>query len=78
MIASEGLSRLLDCWRQDRTPNQRARDRAVPLAAYFNAVWRGSEIMLKRHEAYRLAIEKFNVPIEHQSRLFVIKSDEEA
>ena len=31
-----------------------------------------------QHEAYRLAIEKFNVPIEHQSRLFVIKSDEEA
>jgi hypothetical protein len=29
-------------------------------------------------EAYRLAIEKFNVPIERQSRLFVIKSDENA
>ena len=31
-----------------------------------------------QREAYRLAIEKFNVPIERQSRLFVTKSDEKA
>jgi 1,2-phenylacetyl-CoA epoxidase PaaB subunit len=29
-----------------------------------------------QRKAYRLAIEKFNVPIERQSRLFVSKSDE--
>jgi hypothetical protein len=32
----------------------------------------------EQREAYRLAIEKFDVPIERQSRLFVIKSDEKA
>jgi hypothetical protein len=31
-----------------------------------------------QREAYRLAIEKFNVPIERQNRLFVTKSDEKA
>ena len=30
-----------------------------------------------RREAYRLAIEKFNVPIEQQNRLFVAKMDKD-
>jgi hypothetical protein len=28
-----------------------------------------------RREAYRLAIEKFDIPIERQNRLFVVKLD---
>ena len=32
----------------------------------------------EQREAYLLAIEKFDVPSERQSRLFVIKSDEKA
>jgi hypothetical protein len=31
-----------------------------------------------QREAYRLAIEKFDVPIERQNRLFVIKIDDKA
>jgi hypothetical protein len=29
-----------------------------------------------QREAYRLAIEKFDVPIERQGRLFIIKLDD--
>jgi hypothetical protein len=31
-----------------------------------------------QREAYRLAIEKFDVPIERQGRLFVVKLDDKA
>jgi hypothetical protein len=30
-----------------------------------------------QREAYRLAIEKFNVPTERQNRLFVVKIDKD-
>ena len=30
-----------------------------------------------QREAYRLAIEKFNIPIERQNRLFVVKIDKD-
>ena len=29
-----------------------------------------------QREAYRIAIEKFNIPIERQNRLFVVKLDD--
>jgi hypothetical protein len=31
-----------------------------------------------QREAYRLAIEKFDIPIERQGRLFVVKLDDKA
>jgi hypothetical protein len=30
-----------------------------------------------QREAYRLAIEKYDVPIEQQNRLFVVKADQD-